>query len=65
MIPSQVEQGLGSDLLNQIAAKTGLSPGETSSRLAGLLPDLVASVSPDGKIENGGIERLLKFVQGR
>jgi uncharacterized protein YidB (DUF937 family) len=46
--------GLGSDLLNQIAAKTGLSPGETSSRLAGLFPDLVASVSPDGKIETVG-----------
>jgi uncharacterized protein YidB (DUF937 family) len=63
--PSQVEQGLGSDLLNQVAAKTGLSQGATSSQLAGILPDLVDKLTPNGKIEAGGLEQLLKFVQGR
>ena len=33
VIPSQVEQGLGSDLLNQIAAKTGLSPARPARDL--------------------------------
>lgn len=63
--PSQVEQGLGSDLLNQIAAKAGLSPGATNSQLAGILPDLVDKLTPNGKIEAGGLEQLMKFVQGR
>jgi uncharacterized protein YidB (DUF937 family) len=63
--PNQVEQGLGSNLVNQIAAKAGLSPGATSSQLAGILPDLVDKLTPNGKIENGGFEQLLKFVQGR
>ncbi|MBX3330362.1 MAG: DUF937 domain-containing protein [Nitrospira sp.] len=65
MTPSQVEQGLGSDLLNQIAAKAGLSPGATNSQLAGILPDLVDKLTPNGKIEAGGLEQLMKFVQGR
>ena len=63
--PNQVEQGLGSNLVNQIAAKAGLSPGTTNSQLAGILPDLVDKLTPNGKIENGGFEQLLKFVQGR
>ena len=63
--PNQVEQGLGSNLVNQIAAKAGLSPGATNSQLAGILPDLVDKLTPNGKIENGGFEQLLKFVQGR
>ena len=63
--PSQVEQGLGNDLLNQIATKARLSPGATSSQLVGILPDLVDKLTPNGKIENSGFEQLLKFVQGR
>lgn len=63
--PSQIEQGLGSDLLNQLAGKAGLSSGAVSSQLAGLLPDLVDKLTPNGKIEAGGLEQLLKLVQGR
>lgn len=63
--PSQIEQGLGGDLLSQLAGKAGLSSGVASSQLAGLLPDLVDKLTPNGKIEAGGLEQLLKFVQGR
>ncbi|BFU91523.1 MAG: hypothetical protein NTAFB01_27100 [Nitrospira sp.] len=63
--PSQIEQGLGGDLLSQLAGKAGLSSGAVSSQLAGLLPDLVDKLTPNGKIEAGGLEQLLKFVQGR
>ncbi len=63
--PSQVEQGLGSDLLKQVAAKAGLSSGAASSQLAGLLPELVDKLTPNGKIEAGGLDQLLKFVQGK
>lgn len=63
--PSQIEQGLGGDLLNQLASKAGLSSGAASSQLAGLLPDLVDKLTSNGKIEAGGLEQLLKFVQGK
>ncbi|MGE3979092.1 MAG: YidB family protein [Nitrospira sp.] len=63
--PSQIEQGFGGDLLSQLAGKAGLSSGAVSSQLAGLLPDLVDKLTPNGKIEAGGLEQLLKFVQGR
>ncbi|MDK2743652.1 MAG: YidB family protein [Nitrospira sp. BO4] len=63
--PNQVEQGLGSDILKQVAAKAGLSSGAASSQLAGLLPDLVDKLTPNGKIEAGGLDQLLKFVQGK
>lgn len=62
--PNQVEQGLGSDLLNQLASKVGLSSSATSSQLASLLPDLVDKLTPNGKIEAGGLDQLMKLVQG-
>lgn len=63
--PSQIEQGLGGDLLNQLAGKAGLSSGAASSQLAGLLPDLVDKLTPNGKVEAGGLDQLMKLVQGK
>ena len=65
VIPSQVEQGLGSDLLNQIAAKIGFSASAINSQRLGILSDQVDKPTPHGKIEAGGLEQLLKFVQGK
>lgn len=62
--PNQIEQGLGSDLLSQLAGKAGLSSGSVSSQLSGILPDLVDKLTPNGKIEAGGLEQLMKLVQG-
>src|SRR5689334_15225812 len=44
--PNQIEQGLGSDLLNQLAGKVGLSSGAVTAQLAGILPDLVDKLTP-------------------
>lgn len=63
--PSQIEQGLGSDLLTQLAGKAGLSSGAASSQLAGLLPDLIDKLTPNGKVEAGGLDQLMKLVQGK
>lgn len=49
----QIKQGLGGDLLNQVASKAGLSPDAAGSQLAGLLPDLIDNLTPNGKIEAG------------
>ena len=63
--PNQIEQGLGSDLLSQLAGKAGLSSGAASSQLAGILPDLVDKLTPNGKDEAGGLDQLMKLVQGK
>ncbi|MBX3301403.1 MAG: DUF937 domain-containing protein [Nitrospira sp.] len=63
--PSQIEQGLGGDLLSQLAGKAGLPAGAASAQLAGLLPDLVDKLTPNGKIEAGGLDQLMKLVQGK
>lgn len=63
--PQQIEQGLGSDLLKQLAGKAGLSPQDASAQLSNLLPNLVDKLTPNGKIEAGPLEQLLKLVQGK
>jgi uncharacterized protein YidB (DUF937 family) len=61
----QIKQGLGGDLLNQLASKAGLSPDAASSQLANLLPGLVDKLTPNGKIEAGGLDQLMKLFQGK
>ena len=61
--PQQIQQGLGGDLLNQLASKAGLSTESAGSQLASLLPDLVDKLTPTGKIEAGGLDQLLKMFQ--
>jgi uncharacterized protein YidB (DUF937 family) len=61
----QIKRGLGGDLLNQVASKAGLSPDAASSQLAGLLPNLIDKLTPSGKIEAGGLDQLMKLVQGK
>ena len=63
--PSQIEQGLGNDLLTQLASKAGLSPQDASAQLSGLLPNLIDKLTPNGKIEADPLEQLLKLVQGK
>lgn len=63
--PEQITQGLGGDLLAQLASKAGLSTEAAGSQLAQLLPTLVDTLTPNGKIEPGGIEHLLKMFQGK
>ena len=62
--PDQIKQGLGSDFLSQLASKAGVSPDAASTQLSSLLPDVIDKVTPNGKIETGGIDQLLKMFQG-
>ncbi len=63
--PQQIQQGLGGDLLSQLATKAGISTETAGTQLAGLLPDLVDKLTPTGKIEAGGLDQLLKMFQGK
>ena len=59
--PAQMTQGLGSDFLSQLAGKAGVSPDAASTQLSSLLPDVVDKLTPNGKIEAGGIDQLFKM----
>lgn len=63
--PQQIQQGLGGDLLKQLATAAGISTDAAGAQLAGLLPDLVDKLTPTGKIEAGGLDQLLKMMQGK
>jgi uncharacterized protein YidB (DUF937 family) len=53
--PKQVEQGLGSTVISQIAQKSGLPVGDVTSQLSKLLPQVVDKLTPNGKIPQGDI----------
>jgi uncharacterized protein YidB (DUF937 family) len=48
--PDEVHRALGPDLLQQLAAKSGLSVQELAQKLAQVLPQAVDKMTPDGTI---------------
>jgi uncharacterized protein YidB (DUF937 family) len=48
--PDEINRVLGSDLLQQLAAKTGLSVQDLTQKLAQILPDAVDKLTPDGVV---------------
>ena len=53
--PDQVQAGLGSDVIQQLAEKSGVSIDAAKAQLAELLPSLIDRVTPEGKIPEGGL----------
>jgi uncharacterized protein YidB (DUF937 family) len=53
--PEQVKQGLGDNVISQLASKAGLSTEEVTSNLSKLLPDVVDKLTPDGKVSQADI----------
>jgi uncharacterized protein YidB (DUF937 family) len=65
----QVQNALGEGQINQMAQNMGVSPQEVSTGLAGLLPQLIDKLTPDGKLPEGsvldqGLELLKKRFLG-
>lgn len=57
-LPIDVEQlknGLGSDLIGQLASKAGISADVASSKLTELLPTLIDKLTPEGKVPESGL----------
>ena len=62
----QLQQGLGSDMVQNLAAKVGIPPEELSGKLAELLPGIIDKLTPDGTVPEGGLlEKGLEFLKGR
>jgi uncharacterized protein YidB (DUF937 family) len=53
--PQQISQGLGSDTIRNLAAKSGLSTDQLSSQLSDLLPGIIDRLTPNGQVEQGDI----------
>jgi uncharacterized protein YidB (DUF937 family) len=51
--PADVHQVLGTDLLQQLSAKSGLSVQELTEKLSQVLPKAVDHLTPDGAIPKG------------
>jgi uncharacterized protein YidB (DUF937 family) len=50
----EVKQALGPDEVKKAAEQAGVSEDEAAGGIAGLLPDLIDKVSPDGKLPDMG-----------
>ena len=56
--PMEIEEALGSDTIDELARKTGLSRAELLDRLSSVLPAAVDGLTPDGRIpEDAGLDR--------
>lgn len=65
----QVQNALGEGQINQMAQNMGVSHQEVLTGLAGLLPQLIDKLTPDGKLPEGsvldqGLELLKKRFLG-
>jgi uncharacterized protein YidB (DUF937 family) len=49
----QIQQVLGSDVIQNIAAKAGIAPEEMSGKLAEFLPGVIDKLTPDGTVPEG------------
>ena len=55
--PAQLQQVVGSDLLQQLSAKTGVSAPDLLQKLSHLLPETIDKMTPDGKIPGDTTQR--------
>lgn len=53
--PAQIQQGLGSNTISQLASKVGITPEAVTSQLAQILPQVVDKLTSNGKINQGDI----------
>jgi uncharacterized protein YidB (DUF937 family) len=53
--PEEVQTALGSDTVNNLAAKTGMEPNTLKEKLAEVLPQVVDKLTPNGTVPEGDI----------
>jgi uncharacterized protein YidB (DUF937 family) len=56
----EVEKALGSEDVQKLAKKAGLTEEETKNQLASALPNLVNQLTPDGTVPDKGVGSLMK-----
>lgn len=62
----QITQALGSDQIADIAQKLGLGQQDAANGLAGLLPDVIDKLTPNGHVpDNDLLEQGLTMLKGK
>jgi uncharacterized protein YidB (DUF937 family) len=56
----QIQGVLGNEHIQQIAGKMGITTGNAASSLAALLPQIIDTLTPDGKVPDGN-NSLMEF----
>lgn len=63
--PSELQSALGDDKIAKFAEQAGVSGSEASAVLAGILPQIVDKLSPDGQLpDSGGLDSMLGGLMG-
>ena len=52
--PAALESALGADQISRFATEAGVSGSEASALLAGILPQVIDKLSPDGQLPDAG-----------
>lgn len=61
----QLKNGLGADLIGQLASKIGVSPDVATSKLTEILPGIVDKLTPEGTVPDSGLlQQGLNFLRG-
>lgn len=64
--PDQVKEGLGSDKVRDLAARSGVSEDEAATQLSQHLPDMVDKLTPEGTVPEGGwLDKGVSFLKDR
>lgn len=64
--PEQVKEGLGSERIQSLAAKAGISTEETAAKLSEQMPELIDKATPNGVVPEGGIlDQGLDFIKSK
>lgn len=58
----QLQSVLGSDAVNALAGKLGLSGADVSQQLAQILPKVVDQLTPQGQVPDGGVGDLGSLI---
>ena len=62
----QIQQVISNENIQQIAGKLGLSGGEVSTMLAGLLPQVIDKLTPNGALPEGNlVEQGLSLLKNK
>jgi uncharacterized protein YidB (DUF937 family) len=63
--PAELESALGADQISKFASEAGVSGSEASALLAGILPQVIDKLSPDGQLpDTGALDSVLGGLMG-
>ena len=62
----QIQQVMGSEVVQNLAAKFGIPTEELSAKLAEFLPGVIDKLTPDGTISEGSLlDKRMEFLKGK